>query len=114
MRKLTLFLALLNTLSGYAQDGVLDPTFGNGGKVINNINNYRDQIASSIAFQKDNKIVMAGLFQNDFGRDFVTIRYNTDGSLDSTYNNDGIAITSLSNRDYGARSEEHTSELQSH
>ena len=102
MRKFTLFFVLLSTLYGYAQDGVLDPTFGNGGKVITNINNYRDQEASSITVQKDNKIVMTGWFQNDFGRDFVTFRYNTDGSLDSTYNNDGIAITSLSDRDYGA------------
>ncbi len=100
MRNLTLFFTLFSIINCYAQDGELDPTFGDGGKVITNVRNYGGQEARSIAVQKDNKIIVSGYFENDFGYDFVTFRYNPDGSLDSTYGNDGIAITNLSSSDY--------------
>jgi uncharacterized delta-60 repeat protein len=79
---------------------LLDPTFGDGGKVVTNVKNYTSQEVSSIAVQKDYKVVVTGWFRNDRrNRDFVTIRYNTDGSLDPTFSNDGIAIDSFSVKD---------------
>jgi alpha-glucuronidase len=93
---------LLSTLYCYAQDVVPDSTFGIDGIVLCNINNYDAQEASSIAIQKDNKIVITGWFEYYGVRDFVTCRFNTNGSLDPTFNNDGIVITSLSDRDIGA------------
>jgi len=100
MRKSTLLLVFLSTLYGYAQDGVLDPTFGDGGKVSTKLSNYTNYEGWRIAVQKDKKIIVSGYFSNDNNKDFVTLRYNTDGGLDSTYCNDGIAITDLSSSDY--------------
>lgn len=100
MRKLTLIIALFSIINCYAQDGVLDPTFGDGGKVVTNVKNYASQEVSSIAIQRDNKVVVTGWFRNDRrNRDFVTLRYNTDGSLDPTFSNDGVAIDSFSVKD---------------
>lgn len=84
-----LFLIVLATQS-YAQDGALDTSFGIGGKVLTSINN--DERANSLVIQGDGKIVVAGYaFSTVSGNDLVCVRYNTDGSLDTTFGINGIA-----------------------
>lgn len=69
--------------------GGLDLSFGNGGKVVTSINNGFD-IATSVVIQPDGKIVVAGYTNSSvFGNDFACVRYLTDGSLDSTFGNNG-------------------------
>jgi len=80
----------------YNTDGSLDTTFGAGGKVITNLGGPVDTIFS-VALQSDKKILAAGYsgtyFPDNF--DFALVRYNTDGSLDTTFGTGGKVTTDL-------------------
>jgi len=85
----------------YNTDGSLDTTFGIDGIVTTAIGPETD-VANSIALQSDGKIVSAGRSYQDLSNDdFAVVRYNTDGSLDTTFGTDGIATT-----DFGAAADE--------
>ena len=78
-----------------AAAGDLDPTFGIGGMVTTDINRSTD-IANAVAVQADGKLVVVGQTykHNDFsGEDFVVTRYNTDGTLDTTFGRGGKVRT---------------------
>ena len=78
-----------------AADGDLDPTFGTGGQVTTDFNNSTD-IANAVALQPDGKLVVVGQTykNNDYtGEDFAVARYNTDGTLDSTFGVNGKVTT---------------------
>jgi uncharacterized delta-60 repeat protein len=72
----------------YNSDGSLDTAFGKDGVVITQISSV--SLGSSITLQADGKILVAGTSYSDSGNnwaaDFALMRYNTDGSLDSTFN----------------------------
>ena len=77
-------------LARYNTDGSLDTTFGGDGRVINSFS-YRDD-ARAVAVQGDGKIVVVGRAQ--LGKyDFLVVRYNADGSLDTTFDGDGWVTT---------------------
>ena len=78
----------------YNPDGSLDTSFGNGGKVVTPIGTSGD-FASSVAIQPDGKIVAAGGSNNGSNDDFALVRYNTDGSLDTTFDSDGKVTTPI-------------------
>ncbi|NCX96747.1 MAG: hypothetical protein EBX41_10185, partial [Chitinophagia bacterium] len=46
-----------------------------------------------IALQTDGKIVVAGYSYNGSNNDFALARYNTDGSLDTTFGSAGKVVT---------------------
>jgi len=78
-----------------AADGDLDPTFGVGGKVMTDFNHSTDW-ANAVAIQPDGKFVVVGTTykQNDFSdEDFAVARYNTDGTLDSSFGSGGKVHT---------------------
>ena len=79
----------------YFSDGILDTTFNDSGIVITPIGNGNNY-ASSMSIQEDGKIVVAGSMYNGNDYDITIIRYFSDGSLDHTFDNDGIVITSIS------------------
>ena len=64
----------------------LDATFGTGGKVMTNTGGH---LASAVALQSDGKIVVAGAGPNDVAFGFA--RYTTGGSLDASFDGDGMA-----------------------
>jgi uncharacterized delta-60 repeat protein len=84
-------------LARYNADGSLDPTFGDNGKVVTDFNSTIDY-ATGLAIQPDGKIVAAGSTR-PFGPydanppDFALARYNSNGSLDSTFGGDGKIST---------------------
>jgi len=83
----------------YNVDGSLDSTFDGDGKLTTAISTVDDEI-NAIAIQSDGKIIVAGYSNasgdiNAYEPDLAVVRYNTDGSLDSTFNGNGILITSL-------------------
>ncbi len=80
----------------YNTNGSIDSTFGTYGIVITFIGTSNSE-ASSIAVQSDGKIVVAGYCYNGTKQDFALIRYNTDGSIDTTFDNDGKVTTSFGN-----------------
>ena len=75
----------------YNTDGSLDMTgFGSGGIVTTPIGTFDDEI-SSLKIQSDDKLVTAGFSYNDTLAQYVfaLARYNTNGSLDMTFNPTG-------------------------
>jgi uncharacterized delta-60 repeat protein len=80
-------------LSRYNSDGTLDPTFDEDGRAI--IPSGKAFICRAVAIQPDGKIVAAGSRNNGTNDDFAVVRYNPDGSLDTSFDADGIVTTSL-------------------
>lgn len=94
-----LLLAFSYTIQ--AKPGDLDPTFGNGGVVTTRIPNGQGGFFSAYGIgstlQKDGKIIVVGEVNypgsgSDIYEPFVA-RYNTDGTLDSSFGNGGIVYT---------------------
>ena len=80
----------------YNPNGSLDSSFGNNGTVLTDFFGSGD-IGYDAVLQPDGKIVVAGRVQNPVtGIDFGLVRYNPDGSLDSTFDGDGKLNTALS------------------
>lgn len=81
----------------YTTSGVLDSTFGGGGivttQVITQVGSV-DASAAAIVLQSDTKIVVAGLAGDAVNSiwDVALLRYNTDGSLDTTGFGSGTGI----------------------
>jgi uncharacterized delta-60 repeat protein len=88
-----LILWTLHTRADPPAAGTLDNTFGNGGIVITSINGRND--VTSMALQSDGKIVAAGKSYNGSNDDFAVVRYNTDGSLDTSSNGSGKVVTAI-------------------
>lgn len=89
-----LFVLLTNPLQSLAQSGSLDPSFDTDGIVTTPIGSS-DAFGRSIAIQSNGKIVVAGYSDNGTQDVFAIARYNTNGSLDSTFNTDGIVNTTI-------------------
>ena len=79
-------------LARYNPDGTLDSTFGVGGKVTTDFGG-RDRGLAAV-LQDDGKIVVAG--ESDDGHDVALARYNSGGSLDSTFGSGGLVTTDFS------------------
>jgi uncharacterized delta-60 repeat protein len=82
----------------YLPSGALDTSFGNGtGKVTTNISTYsttgtfnEQDGAYAVVVQDDGKIVVGGYSRTGQGTfEGVLVRYNTDGTLDTTFNPSG-------------------------
>lgn len=69
-------------------DGSLDNSFDADGLQVIDINGMDDR-GTSIAIQFDNKILQAGYSENGSNMDFAVVRYNINGSLDTTFSSDG-------------------------
>jgi len=97
----TLILMLnLAVISSQAAPGELDITFGVNGKVTTSIGTNKRAIANAVALQADGKIVAAGYSligtdPNSTNNDFAVVRYNADGSLDTTFGSGGIVTTPI-------------------
>lgn len=84
---------LVFALARYLDDGTLDRSFGNGGKVLTPLgstNPIRHAVSHAVAVQRDGKIVAAGEISDQGYYDFALVRYNSDGSLDPTFDLDGV------------------------
>lgn len=69
----------------YANDGILDNTFGTyGGANVTSIENI-DCIGYSVAIQNDGKIIVAGGTDGAFVNGFAMVRFHANGNLDSTF-----------------------------
>ena len=69
--------------------GTLDPTFGDGGKVLTNLGftpGSDDSGQDMVSYQSDGKSVVVG----GSGRNATAVRYHVDGSLDQTFGSNGI------------------------
>ena len=78
-------------LARYNPDGSLDGTFGGDGRVRTHLTRLRDAV-NAVAIQSDGRIVAAGQ-SGGVDATFVLVRYNADGTLDSTFGGDGSVTT---------------------
>ncbi len=88
-RAIAIFCCLCCASATNAQTRIgLDPTFGDRGVVITNIQNALS-FGHAVAIQSDQKIVATG--QSTKG--VTTVRYNTNGTLDNTFGNGGLCFS---------------------
>ena len=81
----------------YNPNGSLDTTFDTDGKVIVNFGGS-DRLAD-LVIQPDGKIIGAG--DTSIDSDYALCRLNTNGSLDTTFNLDGLATTDIGIETWG-------------
>ena len=87
-------------LARYNVNGSLDTTFGTNGFVTHSmLTGSSEEIARAVAIEPDGKIVVAG-HTGQFGRpgrpagnrfDHAIVRYNANGSVDTTFGSGGVA-----------------------
>lgn len=81
-------------------NGSLDTTFDGDGIVVTDFGGTTGhQGGFAVAVQLDGKVVAAGVSNYLGTNDFALARYNSDGSLDKSFNGDGKKITSIGNYD---------------
>jgi uncharacterized delta-60 repeat protein len=87
----------------YNTDGTLDNSFGSGGRVRTDFPGLA-AVPSSVVIQPNGKIVVAGgafpLFT--FLGNFEVVRYNPNGSLDTSFGNGGIVTTNFPEGSYAS------------
>jgi len=90
-------------LARYTVDGVLDPSFGNGGIVAYDfVLGFGDEFATSVALQQDGSIVVAGFVRGVDPflpvRDMLVARFGSNGSIDGSFGTAGsIAVATVIN-----------------
>lgn len=84
-------------ITRHLRDGALDTSFGNGGKVVTAVapGSGADE-ARAVLVEPDGKIVIGGYSDaSGTDMDFLVVRYNTDGTLDTTFGDGGKTITNI-------------------
>ena len=88
------------TVLRYNADGSLDKGFADSGNATTCV--AKNSSADSLAVQSDGKIVVAGNSFIDGGNnDFAVVRYNTNGTLDTSFNETGKATADFGAHDFG-------------
>src|SRR3989344_3687280 len=86
-------------LARLTTSGSLDPTFGTGGKVTTDFGGNTDNL-NALVLQSDGKIVAVGdTISTSRYHLFALVRYNTNGTLDSTFDTDGKVTTDFGGND---------------
>jgi uncharacterized delta-60 repeat protein len=75
----------------YDASGVLDQSFGDGGRVRTDFGGRFDE-GLAVAVQADGRIVVAGSSSDGTGADMAVARYTRDGTLDVSFDGDGMAL----------------------
>lgn len=85
-------------LTRYRRNGTIDPSFGDGGKVVTSFV-PGITLAYGVAIQADGRIVAAGSADDE--NQFALARYNADGSLDPSFDGDGkVTATFTDDHDF--------------
>jgi uncharacterized delta-60 repeat protein len=102
--------ASVSAANAYAASapGSLDLSFDGDGKALTQIGSSTDQ-ANAVAIQPDGRVVAAGFSQSGTGLRFAVLRYNGDGSLDTSFDGDGQVTTAIG---AGSRDEAYAVALQ--
>jgi uncharacterized delta-60 repeat protein len=80
----------------YQPDGTPDSAFNSTGKVLTNFGGSSFDTATAVAIDWNDKIVVAGSSNAGGTYDFAVVRYNVDGTLDTTFNSTGRVLTDFS------------------
>ena len=79
-------------LARYSSKGNLDTTFGSGGKTTTDFG-YGSDVAYTLTILDSGKILVAGYAYNGNTYDFALARYDSDGTLDTTFGSSGKTTT---------------------
>lgn len=82
----------------YDSDGALDTTFNASGIALTDIGNQHN-FSNGVMVQSDGRIVVVGHAFTGTDGDFSVIRYNTDGSLDTSFHGTGKVTTPIGGGD---------------
>lgn len=82
-----------NGIHRFLSNGDVDTSFNLKGS-LNIILNHQVMEINDVNIQNDNKIVVSGYIPTNTDFDFAVVRINTDGTLDSTFDGDGILLIS--------------------
>jgi uncharacterized delta-60 repeat protein len=80
--------------------GLLDPTFGSGGTVLNNSGSYQQKLTDVVVLP-GGKLLTSGytnLNQSPSPNVFAAARYKADGTFDTSFGSGGLATFSFSDR----------------
>lgn len=82
-------------MARYNQDGTLDPTFSPGGEDGDGVFSQELTVSRTkdLAIQPDGKIVVLAI--TNTAKTVHLVKLNTDGSLDQTFDSNGISTTDL-------------------
>jgi len=80
----------------YTKEGRVDSTFGTNGIVSTSFGSNTDDYMGAVVRQTDGRLVVAGTSYNQGNADFALARFNSNGSLDSSFGNNGKVVTALS------------------
>ncbi|MEO6168133.1 MAG: T9SS type A sorting domain-containing protein [Chitinophagales bacterium] len=83
------------TLANYNSNGTIDSSFDTDGVAVTHVSTDDNQ-ALSMAIQPDGKIIVVGPSSDSTIADFTVVRYNSNGSLDASFGNNGISKTDFS------------------
>lgn len=78
----------------HLSDGTLDASFGALGSVVTPVGGASDA-ANAVVLQSDGKIILAGTCSNGAVTNFCALRYQPNGTLDTSFNSIGTLGTSL-------------------
>lgn len=91
-------------IARYTVEGALDATFNGTGSVIFGAEQFSSISPEELMVQKDGKILVAGNIVAEGSTEYAILRYNSDGSLDTSFNpageKPGVLITNVGN--YGS------------
>ena len=75
------------------KNGKLDTSFGNNGTIVSDA---RFALGERMILQPDGKVVLGGYMEDNI----VALRYNPDGSLDTTFGDKGISVTIIAGSEH--------------
>lgn len=81
----------------YNANGSIDTMFGNKGAAYYSVGNasIKDNVGNAIGLQSDGKIILAGNSSNGSNSDFTIVRFNSNGSVDSSFGIKGACVTPI-------------------
>lgn len=87
----TLLVLMVSALASYAQSGLLDTSFGNDG-IVTTVITGSYNLAHTSVVQADGKILVAGEAGEPSPMKVAIARYNTDGTLDTSFGSSGTLL----------------------
>ncbi|CAM4420737.1 T9SS type A sorting domain-containing protein [Flavobacterium terrigena] len=95
-----IIVAGLNNVTRLTSEGALDTSFNTIGTKAISLSGQNMNIKCA-SVQSDNKIVVSGYISNGTNNDLAVARLNTDGTLDTTFDSDGIFTYNSTSIDQG-------------
>ena len=95
---ISILMALGMVSPVFTQPGTPDGEFGTEGIVATDFNDSTDY-GTSLIIHPDGKIIVAGYAHNGTDQDIALVRYNSDGTQDATFGEEGKIVTAIGSAD---------------